>query len=136
MAMTNGQKVTDLSEIVASYDRDGTLAETCRAMAPHISQFYIEMSEEYWRYWQDSSYSANFDEATLAKAVKKMARYIQCRVEGFQSREWLGGLLKYYHRGAGWLFLTRRGPAHALARDPAGDSCVPIAGCPANQACP
>ena len=89
MAITNGQKVTDLSEIVASYDRNGTLAETCRAMAPSVSPFYIEMSEEYWRYWQDSDYSANFDEATLAKAVKKMARYIQCRVEGFQNREWL-----------------------------------------------
>ncbi len=33
-------------------------------------------------------------------------------------------------------FLFLGGPPHALGRDPAGPTCVPMAGCPASRACP
>ena len=89
MVITTGQKPTGLSDIITVYDRDGRLAETCRDMALYMSPFYIEMSEDYWRFWQESNYRTNFDEVTLTKAVKKMARYIELRAERFESREWL-----------------------------------------------
>lgn len=80
----------DIEAIIAPYDVDNKLTESCKKVAVFFTDSYAELSEDYWSFWKNSPvFGPSLSGETYAKSRDLLAAYMEMRFTRFEERKWL-----------------------------------------------